>query len=57
VVHAFLANIQTTRQLRLTYPKMRMKYPWRIKRFYPVNWPAQAQRQAVELQEMRFHWS
>ena len=19
-----------------------MKYPWRTKRFYPVNWPAQA---------------
>ncbi len=21
---------------------MRMKYPWRAKRFYPVKWPAQA---------------
>lgn len=42
VVHAFLANIETTRTLRATHPKMRMKYPWKIKRFYPVHWPAQA---------------
>jgi putative transposase len=42
VVHAFLANIDTTRQLRQTHPQMQMKYPWREKRFYPVHWPAQA---------------
>jgi len=42
VVHAFLANIDTTRQLRQTHPKMQMKYPWREKQFYPVKWPAQA---------------
>jgi putative transposase len=42
VVHAFLANIEATRQLRATHPKMRMKYPWKSKRFYPVHWPAQA---------------
>jgi len=42
VVHAFLANIDTTRQLRQTHPQMKMKYPWRTKRFYPVKWPAQA---------------
>jgi putative transposase len=42
VVHAFLANIQTTRTLRKEHPQMRMKYPWRTKRFYPVKWPAQA---------------
>jgi putative transposase len=42
VVHAFLANIQTTRKLRKEHPEMRMKYPWRIKTFYPVHWPAQA---------------
>src|SRR5713226_3903752 len=42
VVHAFLANIDTTRKLRATHPKMGMKYPWRTKRFYPVHWPAQA---------------
>src|SRR5256714_11235381 len=42
IVHAFLANIATTRELRKTHPHMRMKYPWRTKRFYPVHWPAQA---------------
>jgi putative transposase len=42
VVHAFLANIETTRTLRAKYPRMHMKYPWRTKRFYPVHWPAQA---------------
>lgn len=44
VVQAFLGNIETTRQLRQTHPKMRMKYPWKTKRFYPypVHWPAQA---------------
>jgi len=42
VVHAFLANINTTRQLRQTHPQMKMKYPWREKRFSPVKWPAQA---------------
>ena len=42
VVHAFLANIDTTRQLRQSHPAMKMKYPWREKRFYPVKWPAQA---------------
>ncbi|MFL5653161.1 MAG: RNA-guided endonuclease InsQ/TnpB family protein [Ktedonobacteraceae bacterium] len=42
VVHAFLANVETTRELRQTHPQMKMKYPWREKRFYPVKWPAQA---------------
>jgi putative transposase len=42
VVHAFLTNIETTRELRKTHPQMRMKYPWRTKQFYPVKWPAQA---------------
>src|SRR5437588_9695034 len=42
VVHSFIANIGTTRQLRQTHPQMKMKYPWREKRFYPVKWPAQA---------------
>jgi putative transposase len=42
IAHAFLANVETTRQLRKTHPQMRMKYPWRTKRFYPVLWPAQA---------------
>jgi len=42
VVHAFLANIDTTRQLRQTHPQMRMRYPYKDNRFYPVHWPAQA---------------
>jgi len=42
IVHAFLANIETTRILRKAHPRMRMKYPWRQKRFYPLSWPAQA---------------
>ena len=42
VVHAFLANVENTRELRKTHPQMRMKYPWRSTRFYPVKWPAQA---------------
>ncbi len=42
VVHAFLANVVSTRELRQTHPHMKMKYPWRTKRFYPVKWPAQA---------------
>jgi putative transposase len=46
IVHAFLANVETTRALRKTHPQMRMKYPWRTKRFYPVKWPAQAVSEA-----------
>ena len=42
IVHAFLATIATTRALRREHPEMRVKYPWRTKRFYPVKWPAQA---------------
>ncbi len=42
VVHAFLANVDTTRQLRQTHPTMNMRYPYKTKRFYPVSWPAQA---------------
>src|SRR5712692_2382343 len=33
VVQAFLANVVTTRKLRQTHPQMKMKYPWRQKRF------------------------
>ncbi len=51
VVHAFLANIETTRQLRKTHPQMKMKYPWRTKRFYPVAWPAQAAHPADAAQK------
>ncbi|HWS85301.1 MAG TPA: transposase [Ktedonobacteraceae bacterium] len=42
VVHAFLGAIDTTRQLRQSHPKMKMKYPYKTKHFYPVKWPAQA---------------
>ena len=42
VVHAFLANIDTTRQLRHTHPQMQMRYPYKEKQFYPVMWPEQA---------------
>src|SRR6266699_5575904 len=42
VVQAFLATIETTRKLRQSHPQMKMIYPWREKRFYPVKWPAQA---------------
>jgi len=42
VVQTFLANVDTTRQLRQTHPQMQMRYPYKDKRFYPVAWPAQA---------------
>ena len=42
IVHAFLANIDTTRQLRQTHPSMRMRYPYKEKKFYPISWPMQA---------------
>jgi putative transposase len=41
VTHAFLANIDTTHQLRQLGHK-EMRYPWRDKTFYPLHWPAQA---------------
>ncbi|HLW03215.1 MAG TPA: transposase [Ktedonobacterales bacterium] len=40
ICHAFLANIETTRELRQTNPKIR--YPYKDKRYYPLCWPAQA---------------
>ncbi len=42
IVHAFLANVETTRTLRREHPELARAYPWREKRFYPVKWPAQA---------------
>jgi len=42
VVQTFLANVDTTRQLRQTHPQMRMRYPYKDKWFYSVMWPAQA---------------
>ena len=38
---AILANIDSTRANRRAGIKDR-KYPWRMKRFYPVSWTAQA---------------
>ena len=40
ICHAFLANVETTRDLRKTNPKIR--YPYKDKRYYPLLWPAQA---------------
>src|SRR2546423_9051525 len=42
VVHAFLANIETTKHLRQTHPHMKMRYPYKTKGYYPVSWSAQA---------------
>jgi putative transposase len=39
-VHAFLANIDATHEMRQHNRKI--KYPWKTKRFYPVMWPKQA---------------
>lgn len=41
VCQAFLANVDSTKANRRAGIK-NMKYPWRMKRFYPVSWPAQA---------------
>jgi putative transposase len=40
ICHAFLANIETTREVRKT--NRRIRYPYKDKRFYPLHWPAQA---------------
>ena len=40
IFRAFLGNVETTRELRKTNPKIR--YPYKDKRFYPLLWPAQA---------------
>ena len=42
IVHTFLANIDTTRQLKQTHPHMKMRYPYKEKKFYPISWPMQA---------------
>jgi putative transposase len=38
--HQFLANVETTRQLKPTHPCMR--YPYKPKQYMTVQWPAQA---------------
>src|SRR5215831_2114291 len=40
ICHAFLANVDTARELRKTNRKIR--YPYKDKRYYPLLWPAQA---------------
>ena len=40
IFHTFLANIDSTRELRKTNRTIR--YPWKDKRYYPLLWPAQA---------------
>ncbi len=40
VCHQFLANVEATRQLKPTHPRMR--YPYKPKQYMPVHWPAQA---------------
>jgi putative transposase len=41
VCHAFLANVETTVELRKQGRKD-IRYPYEEKRFYPLLWPAQA---------------
>jgi putative transposase len=41
VCHAFLANVDTARQLRKA-GRSEIRYPYRDKTFYPLYWPAQA---------------
>jgi len=41
VCHAFLANVDTARQLRQSGRK-EIRYPYKDKLFYPLLWPAQA---------------
>ena len=41
VCHAFLANVDTARQLRQSGRK-EIRYPYKGKLFYPLLWPAQA---------------
>ena len=41
VTHAFLANVDTARQLR-SQGRTEIRYPYKDKSFYPLMWPAQA---------------
>ena len=41
VTHAFLANVDTARQLR-SQGRTEIRYPYKDKAFYPLMWPAQA---------------
>src|SRR5258708_12508520 len=39
ICHQLLANVETTRQLKPTHPRMR--YPYKPKQYMTVQWPAQ----------------
>ncbi|UZK68850.1 transposase [Sphingomonas sp. S1-29] len=41
ITHAFLANVETARQLRLK-GNAKMRYPYKDKHYYPLMWPKQA---------------
>jgi putative transposase len=41
VCHAFLANVDSARQLRDS-GRSQIRYPYKDKKFYPLYWPAQA---------------
>jgi putative transposase len=41
ITHAFLANVDTARQLRKA-GRSEIRYPYKDKLFYPLYWPAQA---------------
>lgn len=43
VTHAFLANVDTARQLQ-SHGRTEIRYPHKDKIFYPLMWPAQAMR-------------
>lgn len=43
VTHAFLANVDTAKQLR-NQGRTEIRYPYKDKLFYPLMWPAQAMR-------------
>ena len=47
ICHAFLANIDTTRQIKKNNRKIR--YPYKKKRYYPLYWP----KQAVSIEDKR----
>lgn len=50
VCHQFLANVQTTRQLKPSH--QRMRYPYKPKQYMTVQWPAQAvARQGKQLKD------
>ena len=55
ICHAFLANVETTRQVKKQNPKMRYPYKYKYKdkdkdkRFYPLLWPEQEAGHTAEI--------